>query len=243
METRQVKVVTLLTCWNRPGRLRVSLPQIVRECESINSPLVVADDHSTHRETLKLIDGLSSLYKNSWLIRRDYERKPYSSAHDCTGLNNLFAFRWIFENFDDATFVLKVDDDIELVPGAFRTMIETWEQASRDGFDLIGITGLQTIFEEDAKIERRPGYWVQRRGCFAAMMISLDDWRQAFADAREGSVMSKGFDCYFVIDYVRPQRPNAVFVACDPGVVKHVAENGVHTGDADITLNYAGDIK
>ena len=237
------KVVVLLTSWNRPELLKNSLPQIVRECEGIGSDLVVADDHSTHRETLKLLDDLPSIYKKSWLVRRPYERKPYSSAHDCTGLNNLHAFLWIFDNFDDATFVLKVDDDIEMVPGAFRAMLDTWERASIDGFDLIGVTGLQTIFEEDAKVERRPGYWVQRRGCFAAMMISLDDWRRAFVEAREGSVMTKGFDCYFVIEYVRPFRPEAVFAACDPGVVKHIGKNGVHTGDADITLNYAGDIK
>ena len=71
------KVVVLLTSWNRPELLKNSLPQIVRECADIGAALVVADDHSTHRETLKLLDGLPSLYKDSWLIRREYERKPY----------------------------------------------------------------------------------------------------------------------------------------------------------------------
>ncbi len=229
-----------MTTWQRPELLRVSLPQVVRECESIGADLVIADDHSTHRDTLKLLDEYAKGSRR-WLIRRDYDRKPYSSAHDCTGLNNLFALRWILENFDERKFILKVDDDIEMIPGAFQSMLDVWAKASREGFDLVGVTGIQTILEEDAKVEQRDGFWIQRRGCFAAMLTLLDDWGKCLRDAREGSVMSKGFDCYFVIDYVRPCRPDAVFVACDPGVVKHVGTNGVHTGDMKITVNYAGD--
>jgi hypothetical protein len=49
--------VVLLTTWNRPALLRQSLPQIVREANSIGAQLVICDDRSSDRETIGLLEN------------------------------------------------------------------------------------------------------------------------------------------------------------------------------------------
>lgn len=52
---RDAEIVVLLTTWNRPSLLALSLPQIQRESASVRAGLVISDDRSDDRTTQRLL--------------------------------------------------------------------------------------------------------------------------------------------------------------------------------------------
>jgi len=114
------RAVVLLTTWNRPNLLRQSLPQILWEAKEIGADLVISDDGSDDPDTLKILSEAEA--EGVVVISRDYDRSKVR-RHDATGLNNIFAFNYLCENYPKAELFIKVDDDTYHAKGSFRKML------------------------------------------------------------------------------------------------------------------------
>lgn len=231
----QDRSVVLLTTWNRPKLLAQSLPQIIRESKRIGADLIISDDQSDDRETLELLNNA----KNSGckVIRRDYLRKNITS-HDATGLNNLYGFKYLCDNYPDAELFIKVDDDTYHSDGSFQKMVEAWDLAISEGHDVLHMSGIATEFEE--RINSYGSYSEIRKGCNAAIIYRASDWHLFLREANPRNVMMDGFDVHFMrLHWVR-HRPLAVPMATNPSVVYHTGLTGVHVIGKDINVDFIG---
>lgn len=230
------RVVVLLTTWNRPNLLAQSLPQIIKEASRINAELIIADDQSSDPDTLALLD--SAREAGATVIARDYDRSKIR-AHDATGLNNLFGFKYLCENFPGAELFLKVDDDTYHADGSFEKMVAAWDLAIEEGHDVLHMSGLSTEFEK--RIKSYGSYSEIRKGCNAAIVYRASDWKIFLREANPRNVMMDGFDVHFMrLHWVR-HRPNAVPMAVEPSVVLHTGLTGVHVIGRDINTDFCGE--
>lgn len=230
------KVVVLLTTWNRPNLLRQSLPQIMEQASSIGADLVISDDQSSDTETLTLLAEAEN--SGAVVIRRDYDRSGMR-AHDATGLNNLFGFKYLCDNYSDCDLFLKVDDDTYHAPESFRTMIEAWDKAESEGRDILHMSGLATEFEK--RVENFDGYSEIRKGCNAAILYRASDWQLFIREANPKNVMLDGFDVHFMRLHWVKHRAAARPYAVNPSVVYHTGITGVHVLNANINVDFSGD--
>jgi hypothetical protein len=242
------RVVVLLTTWNRPALLGQSLPQIEREARQIGAPVVISDDQSDDPDTQALLDLAGS--RGIEVIRRDYVRMPnrlrgadaWKHAHFHIQWNNLFAFEHVVNAHHDAEFVLKVDDDIVLYPGGFGDMLDMWKAATRDGHDILGVSGLVTVHE--SVIEQLDGYAITSSLCNAAVLYRRDEWERFVATVPREEIVGHGFDVAFRECYAPQHRAGARMVSVMPSVVYHTGLYGTHMDSQgqDINVNYAGSL-
>lgn len=235
MDTR-TDVVILQTTWNRPRLIKQSLPQVERESHDLGCAYVIADDHSDDIDTMALLSEAST--RGIEVIRRPYTRKPSDEAHDMIGLNNLFAFEYVLKHFPAAKFILKCDDDIYVLPGAFRKMCRTWEIAAAVGHDILMLAGLAT--RNEPTLIECDGYGVTEGACNAAVLYQRNDWEMFLNEAKPGNVMMDGFDCHFMRFYARKYRRESVCISLLPSMVYHTGFSGVHVLGDDINRNFAG---
>jgi len=220
----------LLTTWNRPELLERSLSMIQQECADINEPLFISDDRSDDPKTIGILSHAEACGATLW--RRAYERSPTDDPHILTQENNLFAFERLLRENPHFTHVLKVDDDIELKPGAFRRMKQIWMDAEQEfGSALETVSGLRTTNE--SVMEERDGYSIVNGGCNAAIIYRADTLRKSLLEADRNVVLTEGFDCHLtrILN-------GAIFCAARPSVVKHAGAFGVHTDGFDINIDY-----
>lgn len=235
MDTR-TDVVILQTTWNRPRLIRQSLPQVKRESHDLGCPYVIADDQSDDVDTLALLAEAET--RGIEVIRRPYTRKVDDEAHGMIGLNNLFAFEYVLKNYPNAKFILKCDDDIFVLPGAFKKMCLTWEKGAAAGHDIVMLGGLAT--RNEPSIKEYDGYAVTEGACNAAVLYETKDWRVFLDEAKPGNVMLDGFDCHFMRMYIRKYRRQSVCLSLMPSMVYHTGFSGVHVLGDDINRNFAG---
>lgn len=227
--------VVLLTTWNRPNLLRQSLPQILEEASRINSDLIISDDQSDNEETKSLLAWAKD--KGAKVIQRDYKREGIT-AHQATGLNNLFGFRYLCDEYPDAELFIKVDDDTYHSEGSLLKMVQAWDLAIEEGHDVLHMSGLATEFEK--RINSYGSYSEIRKGCNAAIVYRADDWRLFLREADPRNVMMDGFDVHFMrLHWVR-HRPGAKPMAVNPSVVFHTGLTGVHVIGRDINIDFCG---
>jgi hypothetical protein len=238
MDTR-TDVVILQTTWNRPRLIRQSLPQVEREAHDLGCPYVIADDQSDDVDTLALLAEAGT--RDIEVIRREYVRKAEDQAHGLIGLNNLFGFEYVLKNYPSAKFILKCDDDIFVMPGAFRKMCRTWEIAAAAGYDIVMLAGLAT--RNEPSVVDLDGYSITEGACNAAVLYERNDWEMFLSEAKPGNVMLDGFDCHFMRFYIRKYRRQSVCVSIRPSMVYHTGFTGVHILGDDINKNFAGDIE
>lgn len=230
------RAVVLMTTWNRPKLLGQSLPQIIREAGNIGADLVISDDQSDDPETLAILEEAEQ--GGAKVIRRNYDRAGMR-AHDATGLNNLFGFNYLCENYPDSELFFKVDDDTYHCEGSFKTMMDAWDKAVLDGHDVLHMSGLATEYEP--RLEEFDGYSSIRKGCNAAIIYRASDWKIFLREVNPKNVVMDGFDVHFMrLHWVR-HRPRAVPFAVSPSVVYHAGHTGVHMINVDINVDFCGD--
>ena len=232
------RAVVLLTTWNRPNLLSQSLPQIIEESRRIAADLVIADDQSDNDETISLLHYAEDC--GATVIRRDYDRSKVR-AHDATGLNNLFGFKYLCENYPESELFIKVDDDTYHAHGSFKKMLEAWDLAESEGHDVLHMSGLATEFEE--RITSYGSYSEIRKGCNAAIVYRASDWKIFLREANPRNVMMDGFDVHFMRLHWVKHRPRALPMAVCPSVVYHTGLTGVHVLNKDINADFCGDTK
>jgi hypothetical protein len=227
--------VVLLTTWNRPKLLSQSLPLILAECRRNRWPLVISDDHSMDGATLKMLDAAVAF--GAVLIRRSYQRLGSDNPHHMTQLNNLFAFRSVTEKWPNVECILKVDDDITMIPDAFHVMQQGWELATREyGTQLLELSGLHTCAEPI--LEQRAGYAITHGACNAAVLYRTADWIIALNGIDETEVIRQGFDLYMLNEFGRGR----LFASLTPSVFYHCGHRGVHGNGTDTNLDYCGSL-
>lgn len=236
--------VCILTTWNRPNLLRQSLPRIIQECADIGAPLIIADDQSEDTETLNLIAGAED--KGARVITRPYNRTAEDNCdlrrgHVLTGRNNMFAFQWVLDNYPDAKYLIKVDDDTFHMQGAFRKLFEAYSNALSDGYKVIHVSGLATVFEP--RLADHEGYSVIDKGCNATILYFREDWEIFLKEAHLGNIDIDGFDCHFMRMYWHKHKRDHVPIAVKPSYVYHTGFTGVHLGGSDINADYPFDTK
>ncbi len=237
-----IDTVCILTTWNRPSLLRQSLPGIIRECQSVGAQLVIADDQSDNVETLNLIAGAED--RGAIVITRNYERLPEDNVdphkgHVLTGRNNMFAFQWVLDKFPDAKYLIKVDDDTFHADGAFQKLFKAYDRAIVDGYKVIHVSGLATIFEP--RLADHDGYSVIEKGCNATILYFREDWEIFLEEAHMGNIDIDGFDCHFMRMYWTKYKMDHVPIAVKPSYVYHTGFTGIHLGGHDINVDYPFD--
>lgn len=232
-------VIILQTTWNRPALLRQSLPQVEAESHSIGCRLVIADDQSDDEDTLALLAEAST--RGVDVIQRDYVRDPCEPAHALIGLNNLFAFSYILETYEECKLIIKCDDDVVMVPGAFSRMLEMRHKAISDGHDVLMASGLATINEPI--IKQFDGYAITDGACNAAVIYTRQDWERFLIEARPGNVAFEGFDAHFLRFYARKYRRGSVCISLTPSLVYHTGYSGTHVLGEDLNRDFAGSLE
>ena len=227
------RAVVLLTTWNRPNLLRQSLPQILWEAKEIGADLVISDDGSDDPDTLKILSEAEA--EGVVVISRDYDRSKVR-RHDATGLNNIFAFNYLCENYPKAELFIKVDDDTYHAKGSFRKMIEAWDLATEEGHDVLHMSGLATQFEK--RIKSYGTYSEILKGCNAAIIYRSSDWKIYLREANPKNIMRDGFDVHFMRLHWVKHRPEAKPMAVQPSVVYHTGLTGVHVLGSDINVDF-----
>jgi hypothetical protein len=154
------------------------------------------------------------------------------TAHLNMQLNNLFGFRHVLATYPSAERILKVDDDVVLLEGAFERILSTWEQAEADGHDVLAVSGIRTVNE--AILARFPCYAITHGICNVAIAYRRADWEQLLACMPESLILRDGFDLAFIWQYAPRRRPGAVAIGVSPSVAYHTGFNGVHVRGADL---------
>jgi hypothetical protein len=162
------------------------------------------------------------------------------AAHVSAQRNNLFGFRHVLANHPGARFILKVDDDVVLAPGAFEMMLAVWDRASQDAHDVLAVSGIRTVNERP--MARFDGYTITSGVCNVAVLYRRDDWETMLAVTPEPLVIRDGFDLAFAWHYAPRHRPGAVAVSVAPSVVYHTGLNGLHVRNRDLNCEYQGDV-
>ena len=231
-------IVVLQTTWNRPRLLRQSLPQVEAEANAIGAQYVIADDQSEVEETIVILEEAKS--RGIDVIQRDYIRDPSEPAHPLIGLNNAFAFGYVLEKYDPK-LIIKCDDDIVLMPGAFRTMLDARNKAIADGHDVLLMSGIQTANEPC--YEEYDGYNRTYGACNAAVIYDAADFERFLTETHLGNIVMEGFDCHFVRLMQRKWRAGSECFTTRPSVAYHTGVTGAHVMSDDINVNYGGSLE
>ncbi len=232
------RLAILLTTFNRPHLLAQSLPQIEREANRLRVPLVISDDHSTNIDTAVLLEGARS--RGVDVIQPAQPRGDIEDPHHCIQKNNLFAFDYVLQAFPDLELILKVDDDVVMIDGAFSHMLATWDRAKTQGLDVLTLSGIRTINEPI--LQMFDGYAKTSGSCNAAVIYQAADWKIYSQEVAQWIILAEGFDCAFLGRYANQYRPLAMTLSLVPSVVYHTGLTGVHTRGADYNVDYAGSL-
>jgi hypothetical protein len=238
--------LVLMTTYNRPRLLVQSLPQVAKEVLALDASFVIADDQSDHEDT-KHILGVAEARGGAHVIRRKYDRQPLMDQHMAQGANFLFAMEWLVANYADGElgtqYILKLDDDLVLRPGALELMIRTWMRAEREGVDVLAVSGIRSTYHP--LVEQRQGYAITRWVCNVACMYRYSDWKEIIQNADAETykqILQEGWDNWYLNHYRVEKRPDALGVTVTPSVVYHTCKNSVHLGNQDINVDYVGDL-
>lgn len=166
--------------------------------------------------------------------------RQLGAAHVSAQRNNLFGFRHVLSSHPGARFILKVDDDVVLAPGAFETMLAVWDRASQDAHDVLAVSGIRTVNEQSTTCF--DGYTITSGICNVAVLYRRVDWERLLAVTPERVTIRDGFDLTFAWHYAPRHRPGAVAVSVAPSVVYHTGLNGLHVRNRDLNCEYQGDV-
>jgi hypothetical protein len=166
--------------------------------------------------------------------------RQLDAAHVSAQRNNLFGFRHVLATHPGARFILKVDDDVVLAPGAFETMLAVWSRASQEAHDVLAVSGIRTVNERSMACF--DGYTITAGVCNVAVLYRSGDWERMFAVTPESVAIRDGFDLAFAWHYAPRHRPGAVAVSVAPSVVYHTGLNGLHVRNRDLNCEYSGDV-
>lgn len=229
-----MNIVTLLTTWNRPAYLAQSLPLIEREAGTLGK-LVLVDNGSDNPKTIEMIEEIKPrldgfLYHPRSRMKLD--------AHWHCGDAAIAAFNYVTENFKDCTHILKCDDDIFMIEGAWQKIVDAWKDAEGE-FQVAACTGIQTINE--TTVYQRDSFNVVTSPCAAACLYEANDMKRLFCgNIDHQSIRRAGWDWTYSDSYIRKNKPQHKFIATKPSVVYHAGFTGTHTEKSDFNMNYAG---
>jgi hypothetical protein len=160
------------------------------------------------------------------------------TAHVNAQHNNLFGFRHILTTYPNAERILKIDDDVVLTEGAFQRMMWAWQNAERDGHDVLALSGIRTANE--ASISRFSTYAITHGICNVAVLYRRKDWEVFLRHMPTHVIIRDGFDLTFACQYGPLHRPGAVAISVYPSVVYHAGFNGMHVRNRDLNCEYEG---
>lgn len=167
--------------------------------------------------------------------------------HTAMGANFLFAMDWIVRNYADGPlgtqFIIKLDDDLVLQPGALELMIRTWMRAEKDGVDVLAVSGIQSVYHPVVK--QMDGYSLTRWVCNVACMYRFSDWKEIIENAdgeAVNQILKQGWDWWYINNYRAKHRPNAIGVTVTPSVVYTTSRNSAHLANEDVNVDYIGDL-
>jgi hypothetical protein len=166
--------------------------------------------------------------------------RQLGAAHVSAQRNSLFGFRHVLATHPGARFILKVDDDVVLAPGAFETMLAIWDRAAQDAHDVLAVSGIRTVNEQP--IAHYDGYTVTSGVCNVAVLYRRADWERMLAVTPQRLAIHDGFDLTFAWHYAPRHRPGAVAVSVAPSVVYHTGLHGLHVRGRDLNCEYDGDV-
>lgn len=199
---------------------------------------LLASEHG--KAFLNEVDSRAALTSEGWEQVQWLWHRATRRAHGYAQLNNLFAFRHVLNAYPDAELILKVDDDVVLAEGAFPRMIETWDRATRDGHDILMLSGLLSTAEQ--VLEQLDGYAVTTGAANQAVLYRRSDWELYPERIPERLIVEDGFDCAFLHRYGPAHRPSAVCVTVIPSVAFHTGFNGMHVYNQNMNRNYTGSL-
>lgn len=235
-----MKIVSLLTTWNRPKLLEQSLKHIERESADVGAHLVIADDQSDNYQTLKLLEGAEK--RGAIVIKRPYMREQGQNPHYLVGLNAQFAFLHCVNKLN-ADLVCKFDDDIALMPGAFSRLLLAREQALEDGHKVLATSGIKGMWEPLVYAPEGRAYRIVATPCAAMCLYEKEDLRICFSEISSGTIATNGWDWTVVNEYRNKWKGDHIFISTAPGsVCYHAGHTGVHVANIDINKDYEGSL-
>jgi hypothetical protein len=158
------------------------------------------------------------------------------AAHLNAQRNNVFGFRHVMTEYPGCDRILKVDDDVVVEPGAFERMLSTWDQAEREGHDVLAVSGIRTVNETIRS--RGAGCTITHGLCSVSVLFRTTDWEGFLATTPEPIILRDGFDLAFTWWYAPRYRPGAVPVAVSPSAAYHTGLNGLHVRNVDLNCEY-----
>ena len=234
-----MKPIVFMTTYNRPELLAQSLPQVENEALSIGADFYIHDDQSDSTDTLALLAEAGA--RDIHVFRRDYDRMQTNmNGHELTGLANVHGFKYLLNEDPSWTHMIKVDDDTFWHPGGMRTMIEQYEKAESDGVDILWLSGISTVNEEE--MEDHCTYAVTNGCCNAAVIYRREDIESFLNDVPLPYIINDGFDSCILWRWAPKFRPNGKSVTVKPSVVYHTGITGVHVRDMDLNRNFIGGV-
>lgn len=235
-----MKIVGLLTSWNRPKLLQQALKHIERECLDVGAQLVIADDLSTDYHTLKLLEEYEK--KGAIVIKRPYAREEGQNPHYLVGLNAQFAFLHCVNKLN-ADLVCKFDDDIVLVEGAFKRLLKAREEAIADGHKVLATSGIKGIWEPLVYAPEERSYRIVLTPCAAMCLYEKEDLRICFTESSSGTIATNGWDWTLINEYRNKWKGDHIAISTAPGsVCYHAGYTGVHVANIDINKDYEGSL-
>lgn len=234
-----MKVVCLLTTYQRPKLLEQSLRHIEREARAIAAPLVIFDDQSSDFKTIKILEDAKA--RGLDVHTRQWSRTKDDNSHFATGFHAVHSFKYILKNYGDFDMMLKLDDDLILSEGAFADMIKAYEQASADGYHVIACSGMQGIYEATAYEPKDRDYCLVVTPCAVSCLYPMHDLKTFVENSSVGEIAAAGWD-HAYHEFRNKWHGNAVFANTYPySVAYHTGHSGTHLINQD--LNRPGKFK
>jgi hypothetical protein len=234
------RIACLLTTWNRPKLLAQSLPQVEWEAAANKIPLVISDDHSDDPRTLALLQRAG--VRGADIINPSVRNKAYIPHIRC-GMNHLNAFRYLIRQ--GYTHVIKCDDDIALMPGAFAEMIKAWDIACyvRDCTPM-ACSGMIGIYQSELPGQTSSNeFRICDAACNVTVMFSLHDWKRILDRKIDKKIITQGHDSYFVWNYAKEKNNDRrSMIATKENVVYHTGLSGTHLLNQDVNREFAGNM-
>lgn len=179
--------VVLLTTWNRPALLRQSLPQIVRETNSVRAQLVICDDRSSDPGTLRLLESARAAGAVD-VIRSPGVRDTDPMLDSVIHADRGDALRKLAMSSSGAKLISwharrGSDDD-----AVRRALVALWNRRLRDAHvsaqksNLFGLRHVLTSYPRAARILKVDDDVAIRRGAFDCM---LQTWSKAERDGHD----------------------------------------------------------
>lgn len=230
MTTHPIRSV-LLTTYDRPLLLRQSLPQILEQSAEIGAELVIADDGSTDPLTVEMLARAARLpnvvvlpgerYREDW-TSPDKRLAPVFS----TGRRFLTAVEFLLARHPGGAF-LKVDDDVFLVDGCFRTLADRWSLVADRAPTLSGMLDVYTDPRRDFAREV-PGVVLTDWSSSVCCIHRGDLWAECIAALGRDHFVHHGWDVAFFWHWLN-RRTHGMPLSLVPSLAYHTGHFGTRT--------------